>query len=535
MSLPPSTEDDHLLEKILKNPFFYIFDLKQKSFETPDSIVEDDISNIFYSEEKKIIQNFLRPLEILLRPHINVTQEILNRIYLINKDSTNKNIIDQYGSDLIEKLETIRRMYRIHIESANHQFLEKEANKLVRRFFGENYTDNHKNFIKLKRYFEKLKTFHEISSHQWKDIFKLLETFLYIRETKSHIESIQERLIPNLLTLIRHTETFLQLLQKYLKINQIQFDPSTKSYTIHLTYDETIGYTLEDFYESYLQPLKKNTLVEKQIIEKQPKVSTFHTHLKETKSIHLDFYKSEKIISTYEIGSKDWNHSKEYFLELNLEEYQTDIKKFYQSFLVIITREHFHDSLQAHSFKNKKQTKEEIETLFHQYTSFIQEVCSEIYNQIFYEDFKGILKPPIFFYNLGAKTIYSILVEELKDKNLGEILYTKNDLIFREYPYNIIKKIFIDWFNDLTIVLDKEEVDSYIIYSQQLEFVLGEYLNDYKKILEYHNQHVPNLNYLQFNQWFLKNYKKIISIRKFYIYKRFFPELLLQLNPKTNV
>ncbi len=526
-----SNEDDLLLEKILKNPFFYTLDLKEESFEKNFSFVDADISDIFYSEEKKIIQMFLHPLEVLLRPHINVTQEILNQIYLINKNSSSKNIIDQYGSDLIEKLEMIRRMYRIHIESANQHYLEQEANKLVKRFFGDNYTENHKNFIKLKRYFEKLKTFHEISSNLWKDVIKLLETFLYIRETKTYIESILEKFIPSLMTLIRQTDTFLQLLQKYMKVHQIHFEPSTKSYTIHLTYEESIQYTLVDFYESYLQPLRTNLFLEDQI-KKKPDFFISETQTKDTRSLQLNFRRSDKKISVYEMGSKDWNHSKDYFLELDWEDYQKDLEKFYQSFLVVISKEDFQASLQAHSLKNGTLSNKEIENLLHHYTSFLQEICLEIYNQIIYEDFKGILKPPIFFYNLGAKTIYSILIEELRDRNLGEILYTNNDLIFREYPFSIIKKIFIDWFNDLIIVLDKEEIDSYIIYSQQLEFVLNEYLEDYKKILEYHAQYLSNLNYIQLNQWFLKNYKNIISIRKFYIYKRFFPELLLQLNPR---
>ncbi|MFN3603362.1 MAG: hypothetical protein ACK4UJ_01495 [Leptonema sp. (in: bacteria)] len=535
-----NSANDDFLEKILKNPFLYIFSFKEKIPPNLDPktnfLEEGDISEILYSEEKKIINLFLRPIEIILRPHISVSQELLNRISMMNRDPTTKNIIEKYGSDFVEKLEMIRRFYRIFIEACQTSYLEKEADKLVKRFFGDHFTENHKNFIKLKRYFEKLKSFHENSSTLWKDILNLLETFIYIRETKSIMETVKERYIPNLLTLIRQTDTFLQLLQKYLKINQIHFEPANKSYTIHLTYDDTIDYTLQGFYESFLQPTRKNrdTKIEKVEITSLNNIESNKT--KETLSLYLGTSKSNNNkISTYDMGSKDWNHSKEYFLELDNEEYQRDIEKFKESFYVVLSKKNFEESLEIHSTNQKKITNEQFLEFLDQYVLLLEAFCSEIYNNIVENDFKGILKPPIFFYHIGAKTIYTILTEELKNKNLGEILYIKNNLIFREYPYGIIKKIFINWFNDLVMVLDREEIDSYSIYSQQKEFILSEYLKDYERISDYFKKNLRHLNLKEMDRWFIKNYKMVLSISKFYVYKRFFPEILFDLKQTENL
>lgn len=526
---------DLFLKKILLNPFIYIFEFKEDQFQLHQLFhqKEDDISDILYSEEKKIIQLFLRPIEIVLRPHINITQEILNKIAIAKKSPLTEKIIDQYGADLADKIEMIRRFYRIYIESNNQAFLEKEAEKLVKRFFGEQYSENHKNFIKLKRFFEKLKTFHEKVSSLWNDIAKLLETFTYIREIKTTFEPIKEGYIPQIFTLIRQTETFLNLLQKFLKINQINYDSHNQSYIVHLAYEDSIDYTLDGFYESFLKPNNK-TFIEEKInkLVQEPK----EKKLPETLVLNLENeQRKNKKIFTLLLGSKDWNQSKDYYLELENSEYQTDLQKFYQSFCIVLDEEKFNQSLQFHSHSQKVLPKEELQTLFNQYVTLIQEICISIYEEIINKDFIGILKPPIFFYHIGANTVFSILKEELRLKNLGEILYIKNNLVFREYPYGIIKRIFIDWYNDLIIVLDKEEIDSYIIYSQQYEFVLSEYIRDYQKVMEYQRKNFPNVKPSEFDKWFLSNYTKMISINKFYIYKRFFPGLLFNLGEKKEL
>lgn len=527
---------DLFLKKILLNPFAYIFQFKEDQFQINQFYrqQEDDISDILYSEEKKIIQLFLRPIEIVLRPHINITQEILNRIATIKKSPASKQIIEQYGADLVDKLEMIRRYYRIYIESNNQAFLEKEADKLVKRFFGEKYLENHKNFIKLKRFFEKLKTFHEKVSLLWNDIGKLLETFAYMREIKSTFELVKEGYMPQIFTLIRQTETFLNLLQKYLKINQINYDSHNQSYIVHLAYEDSIDYTLDGFYESFLKPINNKTFIEEKInkliqetdTKKAPETLVLNLEKEQTKN---------KKIFTLLLGSKDWNQSKDYYLELENDEYQNDLQKFYQSFCIVLDEEKFNQSLQFHSLTQQILPKEEVQSLFNQYVILIQDFCISIFERIINEDFVGILKPPIFFYHIGANTVFFILKEELRLKNLGEILYTKNNLIFREYPYGIIKRIFIDWYNDLVIVLDKEEVDSYIIYSQQYEFVLSEYIRDYQKVLDYQKKNFPNIKPSEFDKWFLSNYTKIISVSKFYIYKRFFPGLLFNLGEKKEL
>lgn len=254
-----SFELDTFLKRLIENPFLYLFEFpKEKptiSNYVSNIFDKEDISDILYLEEKKILQQFLRPIEIILRPHVSLSQDILNIFYKRKNIPTVQKILDQYGSDLLEKLENIRKFYRIFIEANTNNSLEMEANKLVKRFFGDNYSENHKNFIKMKRYIERLKSFYEQVSKLWKDVEKLLETFLYIEETKNIAEDIKNRLKE--IALLNHqTDIFLKLLSKHLKIREFLYNPISFSYSANMTYEEDIDYTLEGIYSSYSQPIK---------------------------------------------------------------------------------------------------------------------------------------------------------------------------------------------------------------------------------------------------------------------------------------
>lgn len=519
-----SFELDTFLKRLIENPFLYLFEFpKEKptiSNYVSNIFDKEDISDILYLEEKKILQQFLRPIKIILRPHVSLSQDILNIFYKRKNIPTVQKILDQYGSDLLEKLENIRKFYRIFIEANTNNSLEMEANKLVKRFFGDNYSENHKNFIKMKRYIERLKSFYEQVSKLWKDVEKLLETFLYIEETKNIAEDIKNRLKE--IALLNHqTDIFLKLLSKHLKIREFLYNPISFSYSANMTYEEDIDYTLEGIYSSYSQPIKSEQAT---IIEQKESISTKSSV--ETIVIESEikrFYRN--IIFTKIIGSKDWNRTKDYYLELNKDDYNNDLNKFFSSVHVIYDKKTYDESFQVYASKRTVLEKTQLEEIFQNYLNMLRDLFNQNYQEIVHKDFVGVIKPTIFFYHIGANTFYHIILEDLRDKKLGEILYLYNQVLVREYPLNIIKKILIDWWNDLSSLLDIEEIDSYWIYFNQLQIVLQEYLKDYEKIRnQTKNDYL--LNY-HFDELFNKNYKDYINIRKYYIYNRFYPSLLI--------
>jgi hypothetical protein len=291
-----------------------------------------------------------------------------------------------------------------------------------------------------------------------------------------------------------------------------------------MTYTEEIDYTLEGIYESLSESIQEEIkLTEKKKETYQEIKSPIETIIIESEI--KKFYRN--VLYTNILGSKDWNRTKDYYLELNKEDYQKDLNKFYQSIYIIYDKKTFEESISMFSSVRTGLEKKDIEEIFQYYINMIQGLLNENYQAIINNDFAGIIKPTIFFYHIGANTFYSIIKEDLREKKLGEILYLENQLLLREYPYNLIKKILIDWWNELTSLLDIEEIDSYWIYSIHLEYVLQEYLKDYELIRkESIKNHISNY---QFDEWFKKNYRELLGLRKYFIYKRFYPTLLIDL------
>lgn len=535
VNLPFNTEEsknqtspqiDNILKKIIENPYEIIYNpLSSQNLniikyqqEVNESLLSEEETKSLFIEEKTIISLFLKPIEIVMRPHITVSQEILNKLYQARKDPQIEKNIEQYGTDLIEKLENVRKFYRIFIESNTDEFLEKEASRLVKRFFGDHFKENHKNFIKLKRYVEKLKSFYELIIKLWKDIQNLIDAIGYIIEIQIFVENLKNK-ISQIQILNHQTQMFLKIIENYIKIQEYQYNSTNLSYTIVVSYFDDIDYTLNGLYNYFtkmisedLSKMQQEEVLKKEVIHDVQSI-VIESNLKR-------FYKFTEY--TKMIGSKEWNRTKDYYLELNKQDYEHDLNKFYQAVHVIYNEETFEEALQVYSSKRTPMEKTKLEEIFLYYINMIQDVFNENYQMIIYEDFRGINHPAIFFYHIGVNTFYNIIKEDLRERKLGEILFLDNQVLVREYPYNIIKKILIDWWEDLTNLLDFEEVDSYWIYSLQLNIVLKKYLSDYEII----KNHTKQTVYFDLDKYFFDHYKELIGIRKFYIYKRFYPTLL---------
>ncbi len=526
--------DDNFLLELLKNPFKELFrfnlqkeddiqSLENRKFqkvETPSSsesqTVQDfEITEVLFKEELQIVEQFRRPVEIILRPHVGMAGDILSIIYRLRQNPHHNELIERYGSDLIEKLESIRRFYRIFIESSNENFLKNESEKLVRRFFGENYTENHINFIKLKRFFEKIKSFHEISKKLWNDIGKLTSSFYFMKETKVYFEGIQEGYLPKVGILIHQTDLFLNVLSSYLKISETHYNPINYTYTINLTYDSDINYTIEGLYNHLKKPIlltSKQTQQKREVIEDNQDIKTF------TIVVDSQIRKFQKDFITVKImGSKDWNRTKDYYFELSKTEYLYSLKKFYESIYIISDYSLYEQSFLNINLVNKKKEKEEYDQLFSEYIMILQQNFIDLYKDIINKYLPSISFPQIFIYHLGAKAFYEILLDRLKEKKIGEIIYFESNKSIREFPEGIIKKTLIDWWNQHSQSLDIELIDSYVIFMQQVEYLRYIFLQFLNKILNSHSEfRITEIEKKQFG-----------SI-KYYIYKRFFPNLIHQ-------
>ncbi|MCS7205874.1 MAG: hypothetical protein NZ853_09260 [Leptospiraceae bacterium] len=521
MSLITETnrEDQDFLIKILNEPFTCIYELPTLEKETISPLIETPKfeDEYLFVEEKRIVRQFSHPIEVVLRPHIYISNEIFNKINIATKNLKVRRIFEQYGSDFIEKLESIRKFYRLLIETNTDEQLEKEAQKLGKRFFGESFNENQKNFIKMKRFIERLKSFHEVASNNWKDIEKLIDTFLFIQETKEYFKDIQEYQLQKILILNHQTEVFLNLLEKYLRVQGYQ-QSSPYNYIASLSYDENIQYTLTGLYNSLtLETQSQSTQkLELNSLQEIAKTIIFDSEIKK-------FQKN--LLSTRILGSKNWNRTLDYFLEVKRDDYQKDMELFYHSHHVVFDDKTLEESYFISSYNSTPLNPKNIDEILSGYLSMLRKTFEEIRTEILQDDFKGILKPDIFFYHIGANTIFQILMEKLREKKWGEILYFDSNLLIRKYPNSLIKKIFIDWWEEIHANIDQEEVDAYTIYVFQQEIVLQEYIKDYEQIKKAFEK--THKSHFEFDRWFHENHKEVLKTTKFYIYKRFYPSLLI--------
>lgn len=489
---------------------------------------------------------FNRPIELVLRPHATVSQIILTRIYEARSEPTLMNIVERYGSDLVEKLEEIRRYYRLLVETCADTLLDQEAERLVKRFFGDQADENKNNFIKLKRFYEKIRSFQDIAEERWSDIQKLVDTFAIIPETRHLVKDLPDRHIPDINSLLRRTGLFLLRLKDYAHIEDSHTTNlnNDSNLTVKMTYDPQIRYTIKDALNT-----EQNTLEE--LFKDNAPNSKIDTHTENIESTEFEdqssiahnivlesrsrrFHRSN-FFSVPLKGSRDWNRTKHYSLEIGMIDYQKEHHFFYESFHLILNRDDLEKAVQLNNLvaaRDENQT--EGQKRGPEYTSLMIETLDSIASDITTEDFPGAPTKEIFLYHIGPVAFRSMQISILKSKQIGDIFYINaSNQIVRILPELVITKLLIDWWVERFENLDIEEVDSYLNYSRTIEFLRSEFLVSYEKAREIRRSEDPTASYRNFDDWLRKNRNRIFGRRKYLIFQRFFPDLLFQMNEES--
>ena len=474
---------------------------------------------------------FKRPIELVLRPHATVAQVVLTRIYQARTQPETMTIIERYGSDLVEKLEELRRYYRVYVETSAEDLLEKEASRLVKRFFGDDADENQKDFIKLKTFYEKIYSFQEIADNHWSDVQKLIDTFGIIAETRHIVKDLPNRYMPEINTLLRRTALFLLHLKNYANIEDQSVDPKTGILTARMVYTPEIRYTISAALGSHDDSLVSILDAESDPNTTEPTISD-DVDSSIAQNIVLEsrsrrFHRSN-YFSVPLLGSRDWNRSPHYSLEISMVDFNDEMRMFRDAFHIILGRDDMEKLVQLNNLVSQRGIGAGRIT---EYTEHIIGILDEASSRLIDEDFAGIPHPHVFLYHIGPVSFRSILLNGLRTTHWGDIYFVNSlNQIERRLPEIVLQKILIDWWIERFESLDIEQVDSYLMYSRNKEMLRSEYLTVFEKAREIRRQEEPNESYRTFDAWLRKNRYRIFGIRRYEVFRRFFPDLLFNMN-----
>lgn len=522
---------DEIVEKALLDPFREVVEPEGPPAlpGAPDGAASQTVAPARDTTSEFSTEIFRHPIELVLRPHATVSQIILTRIYQARTQPETMMVIERYGSDLVEKLEEIRRFYRVYVETSSEDLLEKEASRLVKRFFQENPTENQKNFIRMKRFYEKIRSFQDRVERHWSDVSKLIDTFGIIPETRPLVKDLPDRHLPEVNSLLRRTTLFLLHLKEYAKIEDQTLDTVTGNLTVRMVYNPRLNYTLQAALATE-DPLLAD-LFKRDETKPEPEETGVTDERSIAHNIVLESRSRRQARSTVFsvpiLGSRDWNRSFHYSMEISMVDYQEERSRFDEAFLVVITREdqekavHLNQSAEARGSGLARAV---------EYHEQIVRILDETANRLVDEDFPGVAKREIFLYHMGPNTFYAMLSQTLRSLHIGDIFYLNdNNQVIRTTPELVLKKTVIDWWMERFENLDLEEVDSYLTYSRNLELMRTEYINLYELGREIRRKEEPGGSYRTFDTWLRKNRHRIFGLRRYEVFQRFFPDLLFRM------
>ena len=464
------------------------------------------------------VQLFLRPVEVVLRPHITTANLILERLFAPGLEDSTRAVVEQYGEDLKSNTDALRKAYRVYVETAADETLTREATRQVRKFFQEEYGTNEINFVKLKRYYEKIKTFNEKAREIWRGINKLVDTFSVIHETRRLVRGLEGDYLEPVQKLIRSTENFLQALYRYIQVNREQRDSVTGGYRIDLGYDGNVDYTLEALARPE-GPEEKEVSEELEEEEQEAgpaAISIARSIILETRERRIH---RASLYAVPILGSQDWNRSNDYSLEISVQDYRNGLEEFKEAFLVVLKPEDQPSSLTPSSAMLKKGSGA---TQLEAYIDLIERILNEETRALITSDFPGLLHPDVFLYHCGPNVVYRILTTTLRQRNIGDVFRIDDQSqIRREYPEVLIKKILIEWWTERFRAINGEQVDSYLTYSRTLEMIRKEFRALYARGVEMRRSEQPGGGYLQQDSWIRQNRNRIFGIRKYEVFRRF--------------
>ena len=487
----------------------------------------DFSADITYSEIRDI-RSFLQPIELVMRTHWSTADVIRDRFFSPTLPPHVKNAVEPHRDGLDKGLSELQKHYRVYVETSSDDSLEKEASRLERRYFESTQNRRQIQFLKLKRLYEKIRTFNSNARRDWREVQKVLDTFTVMKDTQQVALSVEKEFMRNLQALLRQTDHFLDELSQYIDIQEETVDPITGSHKIQLTFNESKRYTIaamlgesDGSVAADVAPDPEPTVVDMEPLtpdrNKELEGSLATNIVLETREHKLN---RASIISVPLLGSRDWNRSPDYNMEVPI--------KFFEE-CVMLLKDAYHVNVDENDILImpmatpaavvRKGSGEHHIVRFH---NLINRLLAESATGILMEDFPGVEKPEVFLYHCGPNVFYRILLGQLKEERLGEMFYLDiNNSSVREYPEEFIKKVLIDWWNKGSDDLDREDVDSYLTYSRQLEMVKREYRILYEEGTSLRKREQPGVGYLGVETWLKENKLRVFGLRKMEIFRRF--------------
>jgi hypothetical protein len=516
---------DRDLAALLSKPFQMDTLAKAEEAAFLSSATKDPLTRPEASDEEEI-RLFLRPVEGILRPHISTANTILERIFAPGLEDSTRAVIDQYADDLKQDIDALRKAYRVYAETAADESLTREATRQVRKFFQEEAGANEINFVKLKRLYEKIKTFNEKAREIWRSINKLVDTFSVIHETRRLVRGLEADYLQPIQKLIRSTEIFLEALGRHIHINREQRDSVTGGFRIDLSYDASTVYTVEAMVEPE-DGAAPGEMEDEPEAEKEdagpPAVSIARSIILETRERRIH---RASLYAVPLLGSRDWNRSQDYGLEISVQAYRTSLEQFKDAFQVVLKAEDQPSSLTPSAAMIKKGSGA---SSLEAYIDLIEAMLNDESRSLVTKDFPGLLHPDVFLYHSGPHVILKIVLATLRHRNIGDVFrIDEQSQIRREYPETLIKKILIEWWTERFRTVDREIVDSYLTYSRCMEMIRKEFRACYNAGVDMRKAEQPTGSYLQQDGWIKQNRQRIFGIRKYEVFRRFLADTMFE-------
>lgn len=511
---------DEDLGRLLSNPF-----QATPGVTKPATSAEDDTPLDFGDLTGRSIRDhsaFRKPAPIVLRPHVASAEYLMKRLTNATVPPAAKSVIDQHVPRIRQSVESLKKRFRVFVDTAADEVLEKEASRLERRYFSGTASHGQLQFLKLKRYYEKIRTFQEFAKADWRELHKIIDTLSLIPETRTIAREVEVEYLKGVHLLLRQTDSFLDSLKIYMRVEHEETDSVTGGTKLNLTYDPHVHYSIPAFLGDPVEnehALDEAVESPSQMEETAPKDdggSIARSIVLETKERRLN---RASILSAPLLGSRDWNRTLDYALEIPVKFYEECMENFRKAYHVNIGAEILTQPMSSAAALVRKGAGE---GLVKEYEQFILRSLEDIIAAVLRTDFPGTDKPFVFIYHCGPQVIYNILIQVLRQAKMAEIFYLdRNNTTVRELPEELIKKIVIDWWESTFTPLHREDVDSYLTYSRTIEMVKRDYrvLND--EGAKQAKKALPTASYAQREKWLRENQARIFGIRKLEIFRRF--------------
>ncbi len=511
------------LESLLNNPF--------RGRSRAQAAVEEEAAAFVSEPTAQVLHDyhgFRQSLDVFLRPHASSAAAILERLFEDRQTDAIRQVLEEHEKKPRRNLEEIQRSYRIYIDTSGDETLEKEAKRLERRYFPAGASTRQLQFIKFKRYYEKLKTFNEIAKREWREVHKIMDTYTLIVETRGMASSIEREFLRSTQVLLRQTDSFLDSLRLYMRVTEETLDQVTGAYRITLSYDEKIRYTVGAFLgDREAEPEVRAPAVEP---EKSGPFETEEEHSSIARSIILETRERKlnrhSIFSVPILGSRDWNRTPWYSMEVPMRFYDQAVQNFRKAYHVNVDP----DGIQGPVAPAAAVHREGFgESVLDKYIALINGHLEEIAMCIIMEDFPGLDLPLVFLYHCGPNVVYEILKMTLKREGLGEIIFLDEaHTNVRELPEELIQKLLIDWWQKKMSAASGEQIDSYLSFSRGLEMVKKDFRVLYEEGAQRYKVERPGAAYFGQEKWIREHKYEIFGLRKVVIFKRFIPGTLLE-------